>query len=104
MTGTSPVPDRVGFGALTASPLSDVVGRFPMYLGALVDFGCSIVGATLVPDFGSQIALRFLAALMGPAPLTLAGGSVSVMWNILEITFAFPMHAIPAFGGSMLST
>ncbi|GLA18388.1 hypothetical protein AnigIFM62618_006031 [Aspergillus niger] len=91
-----------GVGALIASPMSEIVGRFPVYIGALVVFGSWILGAALAPNFGSQLVFRFLAGLCGSAPLTVAGGSISDVWSTLEKTFGFPIFAIPGFGGPIL--
>lgn len=91
-----------GVGALVASPLSEMVGRYPVYLGALVIFGAWILGAALAPNIGAQLAFRFLAGLFGSAPLTVAGGSIGDLWTTLEKTFGFPAFAIPAFGGPVL--
>ncbi|KAL3484905.1 benomyl/methotrexate resistance protein [Aspergillus germanicus] len=91
-----------GVGALIASPLSEMIGRYPVYLGALTIFGTWILGAALAPNIGTQLTFRFLAGLVGSAPLTVAGGSVSDVWNTLEKTFGFPIFAIPGFGGPIL--
>ncbi|KAL4908690.1 hypothetical protein BDW74DRAFT_188591 [Aspergillus multicolor] len=91
-----------GVGALVASPLSEMIGRYPVYLGALAIFGAWILGAALAPNIGAQFVFRFLAGLCGAAPLTVAGGSVSDLWNTLEKTFGFPVFAIPGFGGPIL--
>ena len=93
-----------GAGALIASPLSEMVGRYPVYLGTLVIFGCWLLGAALAPNIGGQIVFRFLAGLMGSAPLTVAGGSISDVWDTLQKTFGFPLFAIPGFGGPIIGT
>ena len=91
-----------GVGALIASPMSEMVGRYPVYLGTLVIFAAWLLGAALSPNIGSQLAFRFLAGLMGSAPLTVAGGSISDIWNTLQKTFGFPLFAIPGFGGPII--
>lgn len=91
-----------GAGALASSPLSEMVGRYPVYLGTLVIFGAWLLGAALAPNIGAQLAFRFLAGLFGSAPLTVAGGSVSDVWTSFEKTFGFPIFAIPGFGGPVL--
>ncbi|KAJ5522101.1 hypothetical protein N7527_006216 [Penicillium freii] len=91
-----------GVGALIASPLSEMIGRYPVYVGALIIFGGWILGAALTPNIGGQFVFRFLAGVCGAAPLTVAGGSISDIWNALEKTFGFPIFAIPAFGGPIL--
>lgn len=91
-----------GVGALLASPASEMVGRYPVYLGTLIIFGCWLVGAGLAPNIGAQIAFRFLAGLFGSAPLTVAGGSIADMFTTKERTWAFPIFAIVGFGGPVL--
>lgn len=56
-----------GVGALVASPLSEMIGRYPVYIGALVIFGGWILGAALTPNFGGQALFRFLARVCGAA-------------------------------------
>ncbi|CAN9190247.1 unnamed protein product [Alternaria alternata] len=91
-----------GFGALLLSPLSELLGRYPVYLGSLFVFACWTLGSALAPNFGAQIVFRFLAGFSASTPLTVAGGSVGDLWSPVEKTFAFPLFAIPAFGGPVL--
>jgi hypothetical protein len=93
-----------GLGALILSPLSELVGRWPVYLGSLFVFACWVLGAALAPNFGAQCVFRFLAGFSASTPLTVAGGSVGDLWSPVEKTFAFPLFAIPAFGGPVLGT
>jgi MFS family permease len=93
-----------GLGALLLSPLSELVGRWPVYLGSLSVFACWVLGAALAPNFGAQCVFRFLAGFSASTPLTVAGGSVGDLWSPVEKTFAFPLFAIPAFGGPVLGT
>jgi len=88
-----------GCGALLASPLSELVGRYPVYMGTLVIFGIWIMAAALSPNIGAQIVFRFLAGCFASAPLTVAGGSISDIWNGREKTWGFPLFAITGFGG-----
>lgn len=89
----------MGLGALLLSPLSELLGRYLVYLVSLFIFGCWILGAALAPNFGAQLVFRFLAGFSASAPLTVAGGTVGDMWDPVEKTFALPLYAIPAFGG-----
>ncbi|KAF2767177.1 MFS general substrate transporter [Teratosphaeria nubilosa] len=91
-----------GIGALIASPASEVFGRYLVYLGTLLIYACWILGAALAPNIGAQIAFRFLAGLSGSAPLTVAGGTISDIFNTREKTWAFPLFAIIGFGGPVL--
>lgn len=91
-----------GIGALIASPLSELFGRYLIYVAALSIFAIWEMASALAPNIGAQIAFRFLAGLSGSAPLTVAGGSLSDIWNTKEKTWAFPIFAVAAFGGPIL--
>jgi hypothetical protein len=93
-----------GIGSLLCSPLSVLLGRYPVYLGSLCVFGCWVLGAALAPNFGAHLIFRFLAGFASSTPLTVAGGTMGDLWSPLEKTFAFPMFAIPAFGGPVFGT
>jgi len=73
-----------------------------VYLGALSLFGIWIMASALAPNIGAQIIFRFLAGFCGAAPLTVAGGSMSDIWDPIEKTWAFPIFAIAGFGGPTL--
>lgn len=93
-----------GAGALLASPLSELVGRQPVYIVSLLIFEGWTVGSALAPNIAARLIFRFLMGLSASAPLTVAGGSISDMWSPIERTFAFPFYAIPGFGGAAFGT
>lgn len=100
--GTASFLIGFGWGALFCAPLSEMLGRYPVYLGTLVVFGCWLVGAALAPNIGAQIVFRLLAGFFASAPLTVAGGSIADMFNTKERTLAFPIFAVVGFGGPTL--
>lgn len=65
-----------GLGALYAAPFSETFGRNPVYIVTLVLYMIFVMASALAPNFGAQLAFRFLAGLFGSTPLTCAGGSV----------------------------
>lgn len=91
-----------GLGALFAGPISETVGRNPVYIGTLAIYMIWIMAAGLAPNIGAQLVFRFLAGLFGSTPLTCAGGSISDLWSPLERVFAFPVFANAAFTGPLL--
>lgn len=93
-----------GAGALLASPLSELVGRQPVYIVSLLVFEGWTIGSALSPNITAQLIFRFLMGVSSSAPLTVAGGSISDMWSPLERTFAYPFYAIPGFGGAVFGT
>lgn len=91
-----------GCGALFAGPISETVGRNPVYIATLTIYMLFIMGCGLAPNIQTQLILRFFAGFFGSTPLTCAGGSISDMWSPLERVYAFPVFANAAFTGPLL--
>jgi MFS family permease len=92
----------MGMGSLVAGPFSETFGRNAVYSVSLVIFMLWIMAAGLAPNFGAQIAFRFLAGSSASAPLVCSGGSIADMFNSVEKTWSFPLYAILSFTGPML--
>lgn len=88
-----------GFGALFAGPISETVGRNPVYIVTLAVYMIWIMASALAPNIGAQLVFRFLAGFFGSTPLTCAGGSISDLWDPMERVYAFPVFANAAFLG-----
>ncbi|KAF8851606.1 MFS general substrate transporter [Acephala macrosclerotiorum] len=88
-----------GFGALFAGPISETIGRNPVYIIILAIYMIWIMASALAPNIGAQLVFRFLAGFFGSTPLTCAGGSISDLWDPMERVFAFPVFANAAFMG-----
>jgi multidrug resistance protein len=88
-----------GVGALFAGPISETVGRNPVYIVTLLFFMIWTMASALAPNIGAQLVFRFLAGFFGSTPLTCAGGSISDLWSPLERVFSFPVFANAAFMG-----
>ncbi|KAL9050338.1 MAG: hypothetical protein Q9162_006689 [Coniocarpon cinnabarinum] len=73
-----------GAGSLLAGPISETVGRNPVYISTLGVYMIWIMACGLAPNIGSQLAFRFLAGVFASTPLTCAGGSIADLWNPLE--------------------
>jgi hypothetical protein len=91
-----------GAGALFAGPISEAVGRNPVYIGTLSLYMIFIMASGLAPNIGSQLVFRFIAGFFGSTPLTCAGGSISDLWSPLERVYTFPIFANAAFTGPLL--
>ena len=91
-----------GCGAFFAAPISETIGRNPVYLGTLGLFMIFVMASGLAPNIGAQLVFRFLAGFFGSTPLTCAGGSISDMWTASERTAIFPIFANSAFWGPVL--
>ena len=91
-----------GFGAFFAGPISETVGRNPVYLVTGALFMIFVMASALAPNIGAQLTFRFLAGFFGSTPLTCAGGSISDMYTASERTLMFPAFANAAFWGPIL--
>ncbi|KAJ5081749.1 MFS general substrate transporter [Penicillium alfredii] len=92
-----------GFGSLIAGPFSETVGRNPVYLVTLSLLMVFIMASGLAPNFGAQLAFRFVAGLFGCTPLTTFGGSMADIFDLLDRTYAFPVCCTLSFIGPFLS-
>ncbi|KAK3168480.1 hypothetical protein OEA41_004928 [Lepraria neglecta] len=88
-----------GVGALLAGPVSETIGRNPVYITTLSLYMIFIMASALAPNISAQLAFRFIAGCFAATPLTCAGGSISDLWNPMERVYAFPVFANAAFMG-----
>ncbi|KAH0491699.1 hypothetical protein TgHK011_003114 [Trichoderma gracile] len=91
-----------GFGALIAGPLSETVGRNPVYFGSLAIYMLFLVGAGLSKSLGGQLVCRFFAGFFGESPLSTVGGSIGDLWNPTERLAAFPIFAATGLMGPVM--
>ena len=88
-----------GVGALFAGPVSETVGRNPVYIMTLSLHMIFIMASGLAPNIGAQLAFRFIAGCFAATPLVCAGGSISDLFDPMERVYAFPIFANAAFMG-----
>ena len=93
-----------GCGALFAGPVSETIGRNPVYIATLSLYMIFVMASALAPNIGAQLVFRFLAGFFGSTPLVCAGGSLSDLWDPMERVYAFPVFANAAFTGPVLGT
>ncbi|KAI9682220.1 MAG: hypothetical protein M1817_000274 [Caeruleum heppii] len=91
-----------GFGALMAGPVSETIGRNPVYITTLAIYMVWIMASALAPNIAAQLAFRFLAGFFGATPLVCAGGSISDLWDPMERVYTFPVFANASFLGPIL--
>ncbi|KAH8803675.1 major facilitator superfamily domain-containing protein [Xylogone sp. PMI_703] len=82
-----------GFGALIAGPISETIGRNPVYIGSLTLYMLFVMGAGLSQSVAGQLVCRFLAGFCGESPLSTVGGSIGDMWDPMNRLVAFPIFA-----------
>ena len=91
-----------GCGAFFAAPISETIGRNPVYITTLLLFSVFVMASALAPNIGAQLVFRFLAGFFGATPLTNAGGSISDLWSAEERSIAFPVFANAGFTGPIM--
>lgn len=72
-------------GPLFFAPLSEVVGRVPVYHFCNLAFLCFTIACALATDLNMLIGFRFLAGLFGSAPLTNGMCSMSCGISLLTL-------------------
>ena len=67
----------LGFGPIVAGPLSETVGRYPLYIAGVPLGGLLAMGAGFTSNFGALLFLRFASTFCWGPVLAVAAGSVS---------------------------
>ena len=83
----------IGSGCLFVGPLSQTLGRNPVYLGFTLAYLFFILGSALSKDYGSQVVCRYFAGLASSAALGINGASVGDMFRPVERALWFPVIA-----------
>ncbi|KAF5384078.1 hypothetical protein D9615_003429 [Tricholomella constricta] len=73
-----------GFGPLLFAPLSEVVGRKPIYSISIFLYFIFTLPSALAPNRATLIVSRGLAGLAASAPMCNVGGSVADIWAVKE--------------------
>ncbi|KAJ5163045.1 Major facilitator superfamily domain general substrate transporter [Penicillium coprophilum] len=91
-----------GVGALITGPISEVVGRTPVYIPTMIGFMLFDMGAGLSQTVVQRIVCRGLAGLFGSAPAVLAAASVVDVWSRIERVYIFTIFSIIIFTGPLV--
>lgn len=83
----------IGSGCLFVGPLSQTLGRNPVYLGFTLAYLFFILGTALSKDYASRIVCRYLAGLASSATLGINGASMGDMFKPVEQALWFPILA-----------
>lgn len=89
-------------GPLLWSPLSEQIGRQPVYaisLGLYVIFN---IPCALAPNIGCLLACRFLCGVFSSSGLSLAGGTIADVWATEERGMAIAYFAAAPYCGPVI--
>ncbi|KDQ08549.1 hypothetical protein BOTBODRAFT_48147 [Botryobasidium botryosum FD-172 SS1] len=91
-----------GLGPLVISPMSELYGRRPMWIIPMVLYVIFNIPCALAPNIQTLLICRFLCGLFASAPLTLAGGTISDIWDNKDRGLAIAYFAAAPYGGPVL--
>ncbi|CAK5282450.1 unnamed protein product [Mycena citricolor] len=91
-----------GLGPLAWSPLSELYGRRPLWLIPSVFYVVFNIPCALATNIQTLLICRFLCGFFASAPLTLAGGTISDIWDNNERGLAIAFFAAAPYGGPVL--
>ncbi|KAK6503896.1 hypothetical protein TWF481_008897 [Arthrobotrys musiformis] len=103
----------IGSGCLFVGPLSETVGRNPIYLVSTFCYLFFVLGSALTESFGGQIVCRYFVGLFSSGTLGINGASVRDQFRPVKRAFVFPVIAwanvvpptlAPIVGGWVLET
>ncbi|PSR77626.1 hypothetical protein PHLCEN_2v7816 [Hermanssonia centrifuga] len=91
-----------GIGPLFWSPLSEIYGRRPVWIIPAFIYIIFIIPCARAQNIQTLLICRFLCGFFASAPLTLAGGTISDVWDNEERGFAIALFAAAPYGGPVL--
>jgi multidrug resistance protein len=89
-------------GPLLWSPLSEIIGRRPVYIISLTLYVIFNIPCALSPNIGGLLVCRFLCGVFSSSGLSLAGGTIADIWNIEERGMAIAFFAAAPYCGPVL--
>jgi len=89
-------------GPLLWSPLSEIIGRRPVYIISLALYVIFQIPCALAPNIGGLLACRFLSGVFASSGLSLAGGTIADVWNIQERGTAIAYFAAAPYCGPVI--
>ncbi|KAK0125648.1 hypothetical protein ONS95_000347 [Cadophora gregata] len=89
-------------GPLLWSPLSEIIGRRPVYIISLSLYTIFNIPCALSPNIGGLLVCRFLCGVFSSSGLSLAGGTIADIWNIEERGTAIAYFAAAPYCGPVL--
>ncbi|PSR75077.1 putative MFS multidrug transporter [Coniella lustricola] len=89
-------------GPLLWSPLSEIIGRRPVYIISFALYTIFQIPCALSPNIGGLLACRFLSGVFSSSGLSLAGGTIADIWQIQDRGNAIAYFAAAPYCGPVL--
>ena len=91
-----------GSGPFVFSPLSEVLGRRPVYCGTFAIFTLIQLACALSPHVATLAIFRFVAGFFGGPTVANAGGSITDLWNPSERSAPLAIYTAACYCGPVL--
>ncbi|PBK67153.1 MFS general substrate transporter [Armillaria solidipes] len=91
-----------GLGPLVISPLSELYGRRPLWVIPTFLYLIFNIPCALAKNIQTLLICRFFCGIFASGPLTLAGSTISDIWDNNERGFAIALFAAAPYGGAAL--
>ncbi|GAB7336526.1 hypothetical protein MBLNU13_g09803t1 [Cladosporium sp. NU13] len=89
--------------ALFVEPLSETVGRNPIYLASTAVMIAFTLEAALAPIYGTQLAFRFLSGVASSPSLSIYGGTLADLFDYKARRAVWPVFSISPLLGPVLA-
>ena len=89
----------LALGPVVGGPLSETIGRLPVYLGGLIGGALFTLGAGFVHSFAGLNILRFLAGALFAPSLAIAAGTINEMYHPQQRGLPSTLYALMPFLG-----
>ncbi|KAJ5364233.1 uncharacterized protein N7496_009946 [Penicillium cataractarum] len=83
-----------GLGGMLTAPVSEVIGRNPVYIVCLILFILLETSAALSQNLAQRIVSRGLAGLFASGPLVCSAAALVDLWSLIERVYMFPYYAM----------
>ncbi|KAH0282034.1 MFS general substrate transporter [Aureobasidium namibiae CBS 147.97] len=93
----------ISAGSLAVGPLSEELGRSPVYLVPTFLYLCFLLGDALSPNFAAQIIFRFLSGVSASSTLSIYGGSLADLYDNGDRDRIWPLFALSPLLSPILS-
>ncbi|KAK5726253.1 Synaptic vesicle transporter SVOP [Elasticomyces elasticus] len=88
-----------GVGPMVFAPLSEIVGRRPIYASTLLFALIFIIPCAVAKNIGTLLVCRFIDGIAFSAPMTLVGGTLADLWRSEERGVPMAVFSAAPFAG-----
>lgn len=89
----------LALGGPVFSPLSESIGRRPVFCLTMPIFGLFTLGVGFAPNIGALLALRFLAGCAGSVGFSTGSGTIADIWPPKQRSIPLTFYGATAFFG-----